>query len=109
MSDRTHQEANAHAQKVTQLWPRAHHAHAHRHTHKSPSARPDDQSGLLLVNDDRHFFFLYAPPTPGVNAVHKAIHFVIDLSGSMNERIGDKTRLEVGWRGTGWARKRMAM
>ena len=51
------------------------------------------------MNDDRHFFFLYAPPTPGVNAVHKAIHFVIDLSGSMHYRSDDwlsKTRLEVG-------------
>ena len=47
------------------------------------------------MNDDRHFFFLYAPPTPGVNAVHKAIHFVIDLSGSMGEIIDGKTRLQV--------------
>ena len=42
-----------------------------------------------MVNSvDRHFFFLYAPPTPQVGAVHKAIHFVIDVSGSMGgERI----------------------
>ena len=35
---------------------------------------------------DRHFFYLYAPPTPitqGV-AVNKAINFVIDVSGSMS-------------------------
>lgn len=44
----------------------------------------DVPNGVLLVNSvDRHFFYLYAPATPGVTAVHKAIHFVIDISGSM--------------------------
>ena len=43
---------------------------------------------------DGHFFYLFAPPTLGVAAVHKAISFVIDVSGSMQgQRIQVETEL----------------